>query len=47
VLPVKLVFYPLILDRGRERLAWMLRGARDALAGVTGVGAAGRKLGID
>jgi rhamnosyltransferase len=45
VLPLKLIVYPFILDRGRERLAWMGRGIRDALRGVSGIGAAASRLG--
>jgi rhamnosyltransferase len=45
VLPLKLVVYPFILDRGRERLVWMVRGIRDALRGVCGIGAAASRLG--
>jgi rhamnosyltransferase len=44
LLPAKVVVYPFLLDRGWERLGWMLRGVRDALRGVGGVGAAGVKL---
>lgn len=44
VLPVKALFYPFILDRGLERLGWMLRGMVDAMRGIHGVGAAGRRL---
>ncbi len=44
LLPAKVLVYPFLLDRGWERLRWMLRGVRDALRGVGGVGAAGVKL---
>jgi rhamnosyltransferase len=44
-LPIKLLVYPVILDHGAERLRWMLRGMRDALRGVTGIGAASGALG--
>lgn len=44
VLPVKLLVYPVILDHGAERLRWMVRGVRDALRGVTGIGAASDRL---
>lgn len=44
VLPAKLLLYPLILDRGPERLRWMSRGVVDAIRGVTGIGAASARL---
>lgn len=44
VLPLKAVVYPFILDHGLERLQWMLRGLRDGLRGVRGIGAAGARL---
>lgn len=44
VLPVKAVAYPFLLDRGAERFRWMLRGLRDALRGIGGVGAASERL---
>jgi len=44
ILPLKLVAYPWLMDRGLERLGWMLRGVRDALLGRLGAGAAGPKL---
>lgn len=44
ILPPKLLVYPFIMDRGVERLSWMIRGIRDCLRGVTGVGAAKDKL---
>lgn len=44
ILPVKAVLYPFLLDRGAERLAWMLRGLRDCIRGIRGVGAAARLL---
>jgi rhamnosyltransferase len=40
----KLLVYPFILDRGTERLSWMLKGISDYLKSVRGVGAAGRKI---
>lgn len=44
VLPMKALLYPLILDRGLERLGWMVRGVIDSLRGIHGIGAAGRRL---
>lgn len=44
VLPLKAMVYPFILDHGSERLRWMLRGLRDGLRGVQGIGAAGARL---
>lgn len=44
VLPIKAVAYPFLLDRGAERLRWMLRGLRDAIRGIGGIGAAGERL---
>jgi len=44
LLPAKVVVYPFLLDRGWERLRWMLKGLRDALRGIGGVGAAGTTL---
>ena len=44
VLLPKLIVYPFLLDKGLERLMWMLRGIRDAFYGVRGIGAADRKL---
>jgi len=44
ILPLKLIAYPWLMDRGLERLGWMLRGVRDALLGRLGAGAAGPKL---
>ena len=44
ILPLKALLYPIILDRGMERLTWMLRGFRDSLRGVSGVGAAASLL---
>lgn len=44
ILPLKALVYPFILDHGLERLAWMLRGARDCLRGVQGIGAAAARL---
>lgn len=40
----KLIIYPFLLDRGLERLRWMLRGIRDAVHTVPGIGAAAAKL---
>jgi rhamnosyltransferase len=45
VLPIKALAYPLLLDRGGERLRWMTAGLRDALRGVVGIGAAADRLG--
>ena len=44
ILLPKLLVYPFLLDRGLERLRWMLRGIRDAVRAVPGVGAAAAKL---
>ncbi len=44
ILLPKLLVYPLLLDRGRERLRWMLRGIGDAVRAVPGIGAASAKL---
>lgn len=44
VLPLKAVVYPFILDRGLERLKWMLRGTLDSMRGVRGIGAASARL---
>lgn len=44
ILLPKLLIYPLLLDRGFERLCWMLRGIRDAARAVSGIGAAAVKL---
>ena len=44
LLPAKLLAYPCILDHGGDRLRWMVRGIHDAFRGVTGVGAAAKKL---
>jgi rhamnosyltransferase len=44
VLPLKALIYPFILDRGVERLRWMVRGAIDGVRGVQGVGAARTRL---
>ncbi len=44
ILLPKLVVYPILLDSGLERLRWMLRGIRDAIRSVPGVGAAEAKL---
>jgi rhamnosyltransferase len=45
VLPFKLLVYPFLLDRGAERLRWMLRGIIDAFAQTSGIGAAESRLG--
>lgn len=45
LLPLKLVCYPFLLDRGAERLRWMVRGTIDAVRGTKGMGAAARLLG--
>jgi len=44
LLPPKLLVYPFLLDHGRERLGWMLRGVRDFFLRRHGVGAAASKL---
>lgn len=44
LLPIKFLIYPFILDRGRERLRWMMLGVLDAIRGVTGIGAAADRL---
>ncbi len=44
ILPPKFLIYPFLLDRGVERLSWMVAGLRDALLGITGPGAAADKL---
>lgn len=44
ILLPKLIVYPFLLDRGPERLRWMLRGIRDAVRAVPGIGAAAAKL---
>jgi rhamnosyltransferase len=44
ILLPKFFIYPFILDRGRERLGWMLRGIRDAYRAVGGAGAASDRL---
>jgi rhamnosyltransferase len=43
-LPLKAIVYPLLLNRGLERLGWMLRGVRDSMQGVRGIGAAAERL---
>lgn len=45
ILPLKLLVYPWLMDRGTERLGWMLRGIRDAIRSRDGIGAAGEALG--
>lgn len=44
ILLPKLIVYPFLLDRGLERFSWMLRGIRDAIRTVPGIGAAAAKL---
>ncbi len=44
ILPLKLAAYPFILDRGGERIKWMMLGIRDALRGTVGIGAASSVL---
>lgn len=44
ILLPKLLVYPFLLDRGLERLGWMLRGIRDAIRATPGIGAAAAKL---
>lgn len=44
ILLPKLIIYPFLLDRGLERFHWMLRGIRDAVRSVPGIGAAAAKL---
>jgi rhamnosyltransferase len=44
ILLPKLIVYPFLLDRGLERLRWMLRGIRDAIRAVPGIGAAAARL---
>jgi rhamnosyltransferase len=45
ILPLKILFYPFLLDRGGERVWWMAKGVADGVAGVVGVGAAKDILG--
>ena len=44
ILPLKAALYPLLLDRGAERLRWMWLGLRDGARGVQGIGAAASRL---
>ncbi len=44
ILLPKLLIYPFLLDRGMERLRWMLMGIRDFRKAVHGIGAAASKL---
>lgn len=44
ILPLKAIVYPFLLDRGAERLTWMMRGLRDSLRGIRGVGAVAHLL---
>lgn len=46
ILPLKLLAYPWLLDRGAERLGWMLKGIADAVRGRSGAGAAASTLGV-
>jgi rhamnosyltransferase len=39
LLPIKFFVYPFILDRGLERIQWMLLGIFDYVRGIKGVGA--------
>jgi rhamnosyltransferase len=45
LLPLKITIYPFVLDRGWERLRWMVLGVADGLRGVVGIGAAHGVLG--
>jgi rhamnosyltransferase len=47
ILPLKLLAYPWLLDRGVERLRWMLLGIADAWRGRGGAGAAAARLGVE
>jgi rhamnosyltransferase len=44
LLPPKFLVYPFILDRGLERMTWMLKGIRDFLLRRWSVGAAAARL---
>lgn len=44
ILPAKLLVYPFLLDAGRERFFWMVRGIIDALRNINGIGAAADRL---
>lgn len=44
ILPLKALVYPFILDRGYERLTWMVKGFLDYLSKIRGIGAAAKKL---
>lgn len=44
ILPLKVLAYPFLMDRGWERLRWMARGTIDALRSVGGIGAARETL---
>ena len=39
LLLIKFTMYPLLLPEGFQRLKWMVRGIRDYLRGITGIGA--------
>jgi rhamnosyltransferase len=45
VLPIKALFYPLLVENGLERIYWMARGIYDATRGRSGIGAAKKVLG--
>ncbi|MDD5170150.1 MAG: hypothetical protein PHN75_15135 [Syntrophales bacterium] len=45
LLPLKLLFYPFILDHGAQRLVWMLLGIRDWVRGEKRIGAARARIG--
>jgi len=44
ILPLKVLAYPFLMDRGWERLRWMARGLVDAFRRVGGIGAAAETL---
>ena len=44
ILLPKLLVYPWLLDRGIERLSWMIKGIVDAFLGKKGIGSAFQKL---
>jgi rhamnosyltransferase len=44
LLPPKFLVYPFILDRGVERVGWMLKGIRDFLLRRWSAGAASARL---
>lgn len=43
-LPLKMAFYPFLMDRGWERFKWILAGIRDSFRKIKGVGAAAEEL---